>query len=545
MSRISLLGLFLLAACPSRSDVRFCNATTPCRDPAFPYCDEVTSECEAGPVGADLATAVDGGEPDFSVGDDLATTDLSPDLAADLATPPDLTTPLDLTLPPDLLQPCSGSASCLSPATPICDSTNLCRACTGSGDDTACVTHGLGLVCKTSGLNQGRCTDCNTNSDCAAATPICNPDGSCRKCSGASDCATGVCDLRAGGTNGQCAGAGDIVYVDVGAAGCGTGDGSAAKPYCQISDGVINLGGKHFVKVAGSTTSYDGFVKTSMTNRVAYISGPGRDAATPATITAPTGGMADNAISFVPGNNAVDNLTFDGFIFQGTDGSVVYCDGNQGNVMTSATLTVRNSLIKGGLNGARAIRCNLTVTETIIQGPSALGATFEGSATWTLQNDIISGAGTAGVSIGNASTAGGVFRFNTVAFNGSGANFGGVLCGVATTLESSIITQNAQSPAGTGSQFGPAASTNCSLSKVVTGTDSIGNTGKLSGDPVFRSTTAPYDLRLKVNTNPDITTNTACCIDQVGASGTTPILDVERDPRPKGASFDVGADEAL
>ena len=497
-SLVSLLG-----GCPSRSDGRFCSPTVPCKDPAYPYCDSVTSECESSPIG---------GEVDLSmqpIDGDLAMP-VQPDMATAL---PDLTE----VIPPDLTPMCVSSATCVVPTAPFCDgATGTCRGCTN-------------------------------NSECGAANPVCNSDGSCRKCTASSECQSGVCDLRGAGsigsvTQGQCAAVGDIVYVDNNSsttAKCDKRDGSPAKPYCQVSDAIGALGGKAFIAVAGSATNYDPWSYTSASNLTVQLSGPGRNASSPATLLAPSG---QNAVNLTPGNNAVINLSVDGLVFSGaSDHTAFYAEANHSANGSSIVLTIRNSLIKGGINGMRILSATFSMSESIVQGSTGTGVngdgvSIEGTTNWVLQNNIIAQSGTMGVYI-ETTTGTGSFKFNTVALNGATGNSGGVDCGKATTLESSIVAANTQSTTGT--QF----LRSCSLDHTVTGTDSIGNTGKLSGDPVFRLTSGTADLRLEVTVPANVTANRACCIDKVSTSTNT--LDVERNARPIGASFDVGADEAL
>jgi hypothetical protein len=515
------LVLVWLAGCAVRNDARYCDPTHPCVDRAFPFCDAVAHECEAIGVPPDLAVnqPIDLSSPDLTVPRDFA-------VAADLSTP-------DLTPPPDLMPQCVSSTSCAAPAMPICDSTTQsCRPCNSGSDDTACAMHGAGLRCKISGTNAGQCTQCNVSADCAAAAPVCNPDGSCRKCKTHGECATGVC-----ASDGTCAAASNILYVDNSDANCATGDGSSGKPYCQMSDAVTNLGSHHFVHVAATATHYAGLsLGPSPMPSPYFVGGPfGAQPIVNATIN-DAGSL--HCLELVANAGINISVTFDGFQLNGdSSGTNTYCDGSAGSV----AVTLKNCNLIGGYRSVRLINCAGNLGESMFSSATDTGVSVENSSTWDLHNSFVFLAAGIGVS---AATAGS-FNFNTVAFNGgfttgSVADFaGGVNCGAAMTLNSSIVINNQQNPHAGGTQFGGS----CSLSNVVTGTDTIGPTGKLGGTPVFRSTSGTYDLHLKVDNPTDTATNRTCCIDKVPAGGFS--IDIDQDARPLGPAADVGGDEAL
>jgi hypothetical protein len=523
------LALLWLAGCAVRNDARYCDSTHPCADPAFPVCDPVAHECEASGVPPDLAVpSEDLSSPDLAVSRDFT-------VLADLTTL-DLTALPDLTPLPDLMPQCVSSTSCADPTTPICDSvTQSCRACNSSGDNSACALHGAGLRCKTSGTNAGHCAQCNVSADCSPATPVCNPDGTCRKCIAHSECTSGVCDLRAGA--GTCADGGDILYVNNENAGCASGNGSSGMPYCQMSDAVANLGAHHFVHVAATATHYNGlFLGPSPVPSPYFVGGAfGAQPIVDATIV---DGTSKHCLEFVASTGISISATFDGFQMNGdSSGTNVYCDSSGG----STAVTLKSCNLIGGYRSVRIINCTGNLGESMFSSATDTGVSLEGGSTWDLHNSFVFQEAGVGVS---AATVGS-FNFNTVAFNGgiatgSTTDFaGGVNCGAAVTLNSSIVFNNQQNPHTGGTQF---AGT-CTLNNVVTGTDTIGPTGKLAGTPVFRSATAPYDLHLKVDNPTDTATNRSCCIDKVPAGGFS--IDIDQDARPLGPSADVGGDEAL
>jgi hypothetical protein len=316
--------------------------------------------------------------------------------------------------------------------------------------------------------------------------------------------------------------------------------GSMPSPYCQVIDALNDIGGRHFVKVAPSSeTGHPLYGAIDLNSGVtAYLVGPGPSAS-------PVFGLdgGNHSINIAANSGQIIDLTFDGFHFNSTDtgSSNLVCDSNGG----PTTLTVRNSLVVGGHNCIHASACTLNVSETNLQG--ALGGDglfLDSGSSYDAHNVMISGCGFLGAHITSASK-GGNFSFNTLAFNGTGGGVGGVTCDSAFTLYDSIIAGNVQV---TGTQFGGS----CVLNNVVTGTDTL-TTGAIASPPAFVSGTAPYDLHLDVSDAPSGGANTmanrACCIDKVPAAtpapSPLPSIDIDRDKRPIGAAWDIGADEAL
>jgi hypothetical protein len=353
-----------------------------------------------------------------------------------------------------------------------------------------------------------------------------------------------VCDLTSGAGNGQCVEEGNIVYVDLRDTGnftCVDGDGSSANPYCQITTGLTNLGARHFVHVGTGIAHYAAVVAT--TSLSAYLVGPGPSAAPILDVDA-----NGHAVEEIAADNQTIDLTFDGFEFVGISNHTnVYCDAT---ALGSSTITVRNSIVEGGFYGVRIINCNGTVTESLIRDAAGVGVLLDNLSRYDFHNDIISGSVTAGLQT-VATSAGGNFSFNTLSFNGAdGATAGGAICGRVTPLDDCIIAGNGHTPDANGSQFSDPAL--CVLNGVATGPDTLTLGAVPSPSPVFRSYTAPYDLRLLVDdapSGPHTAANRGCCIDKVpGATPSPsplPAIDFEHEARPKGPAWDVGADEAL
>jgi hypothetical protein len=463
---------------------------------------------------------------DLSANLDLAGTDGT---IADFATEPDL-------IPPPS---CTMSSTC--PATlPVCDNSN-CRSCTSASDDPTCVARSASTPhCKLLGTNAGQCAQCNVNADCPTATPTCKTDGTCHKCTANSDCDTLICDRSGTATDGQCIPASDIVYVnsanDPGQGTCTDGapggkDGSLAHPFCQITTALTLLGvqTRHYIHVEGSDSSYGQFEITSTSGTVTIV-GPGKDAPKKATIQASTDA---NAINIDPSTmNATLVLTGLTVIGNG-NASVVACQSTGAGV---AAVTVLDcSVSTSNKNAIFVSNCNATIGSSRIFGATQSGLSLGNPGNYSVQNCFINGNGT-GVTFVSGST--GTFRFNTVAWN---LGTIGIACSGAATVEDSIVFSNKQTA---GTQF---SGTACTLNNVVTGTDVYAGPGtKIQLSPSFVNSAS--DFHLDVTPGAVLNANKACCIDKiVPPPSPTPIpaIDIDNEARPKGASWDIGADEAL
>jgi hypothetical protein len=509
-----------LVGCGTKLNARYCDVNTPCHKPGFLFCNQATRECEATPTGmVDLSMpGEDMGPSDLSAGERPPALDLAqPDLSQ-----PDLNQS-------DLSLSCTTSTTCPS-AKPLCAS---------------------------AGPNSGQCVQCVGNADCTTATtPICNvAAGTCRPCVLHGECSSGVCDVASG----SCVDASNIVYVNLRDTGGGACDdtantGSSALPYCQITTAFTYLGAKGFIKVLpvalGSATGYNGVtlgagaVGTSTVPvqvvGTSNTAGNGLGATSAPQINATTAG--GHTLELYANAAITVNVAFDGFIFNGgANGSNVDCGSNGGTTIVS----VRDSTITGGWNGVRAHACTITVAESVIKStptldtltPKGFGAYMDTGSSFTLVNNVIAANAWAGLGVA-AGSSGGTFSFNTVSANGSGDNFGGAICNRAVTLDSSILYNNAHSPSTGGSQFGctgTACTMQCTLSNVVTGTDSL-TSGALPGAPVFVSAS---DLHLSVTTG--LGANQTCCIDKLSSG---PAIDIDLQPRPFNLKWDIGADEA-
>lgn len=545
--RLLCLVALLLGGCVLKNDARYCDATRPCNDPAFPNCDDVKHECEAGGL-------PDGGE----------------DGGVDMG-----------------VVACTDSSGCPASAPSCADS--VCGPCT-SGDNSDCASfHATTPVCGSTGT----CVECASNMDCFSktATPYCGPnqtcvqcltaancspqvcgaDNTCRSCQAHSECPSGICDFASG----NCVDPTQITLVDNGGMTVAACD--AARPtrngvspstaYCDISEANSS---RPYVLVTGHGASFP-YGPFAALAPVTYV-GPGYKAAMPAVVAGTTTAAAIVTMS------DISSVTIDGFEIDGGNAKDdIDCTSTKSTAPHNL-LTVKNSYPHNGSStGIYPKGCDLVVDHSRVAAASVraiddTGSQFTTNTTLTFSqfdsgaadgvdiNGILTMDGcsvinntTNGLQLNNASftvtnsffynndvgvafdalgTAASVFKFNTVAFNRIG--FG---C-AQNTVEASIYVHNMDGALVNGTTSGT-----CKTIAVVT--DSA-----TAPQPVFVDTTTPasYDLRLATDTAAHLSANQACCIDQVKGvldGGTSlPDHDFFGTMRPLGAGYDIGAHEA-
>jgi len=445
---------------------------------------------------------------------------------------------------------CAVSSTC-PVASPICGTDKICRTCAGPSDDSEC---GMRFLTPRCDAVSGQCVACRPDTqavDCTdPASPACGSDGTCRPCLAQGECGSAqICNS----ISGRCVGAADIAYVDnrgMTVAACkaagGTQDGNApGTAFCDIADGVASF--KPNVLVAGSAQPYSAFALSDP--RAVNVVGPGKSASTPAIVVATSGVV----VSVTGGRLTVAGLGL-GAGTTATTATGVSCNGARADVRdtkiqkmgargidsTSCDLVVDRSLVTGSTGaGLVTSQGTLQLTRSTVTANGAGGIAIGLNTTFIVQNTFITGnTGVSDPGVRIDATASGDFAFNSVVGNTRSADAGGIDCGgvgLQKPIYASIVWGNSTLSLGGGkaTQFG---GNQCLLSQVVTGTDSYLGATQLS--PSFST-----DPHLVVG-DP---ANLACCVDKItppdGGSSTLPNVDIDGDRRPKGAGWEIGADE--
>jgi hypothetical protein len=400
-------------------------------------------------------------------------------------------------------QPCTASSQCMDSSRPIC--AGVCRAC---GADPECTAAGLKPYCE---VASGRCVTCLTNANCPTpAKPVCSA-GDCRACLAHHECDSGACDR----STGLCIDSGGITYVDnhgSSIVSCQvtypTRDGTMLNPYCDIQEAIAaTTGDTIVVRGHGQTFPYSGITIT--TGNSLWIIGPGKDASVPAVVSG-----AASALTVTGGTVELDGFVIGvGALFGAS------CAGTGTTVMSLV-----DTLVRGVLgNGVTTNSCDFTLDESRVMGAGQYGVSVN-NGTYTMRNSVIADCYRAGVQLQGSS---GTFEFNTVANNcnqpGSPNEPGGVQCETsAYVISNSIVHGNHQK---NNNQIDK-----CGLAGIVV---SDGN-----NTPAIPSSSVAFGTDYHLL--PMSSINAACCVDKLA---TGPGFDIDGEVRPKGAQWDVGADE--
>ncbi|MDQ3366321.1 MAG: hypothetical protein M3680_12925 [Myxococcota bacterium] len=398
---------------------------------------------------------------------------------------------------------------------PVCEiGSDTCAGCDSAAD---CARFPTEHVCDDS---SGACVQCVTPANCGESTPVCDANA-CRGCELDSECASGAC-----GDNGACVAAVEVVYLDP--AGSDTGDCTNAQPCRTIPFGVsrTSMTRTHLVMRTGVYTMETFYeLRAQQTNAASltfhgsgsnlnggFYEGPKLLFGIPVTIRDLTISiMFGRGLRFEPGASSVlERVKIQ------TDTTALEVDGE---------VTVRDFLLdtSPGRDGGQAILIGtgaaLTLERGTIAGFRRAISSFA-VVSFKATSVMIHGATAIAVELPEAQ---GSMSFVTIAGSGTDTGTGprAVLCGPSMTISSSIIWAP-----GTSARV-PVSG--CNLVSSIVGPTAIA--GIPSSDPLFVDA-ANRDYHLRSNSPAK---------DMVAAG---PNLDFEGDPRPRGAGFDVGADEA-
>lgn len=392
---------------------------------------------------------------------------------------------------------------------PVCNiTTDVCEGCT---DSTACDRFDATPTCDTS---NGVCVECVETVDCMLPTKAICDNQVCRGCQKDSECASGAC-----GEDGACVADGAIVHLDP--AGTDAGTCSATSPCHSISFALTQVGPSrnHIVMGVGGYSHVPTLINAQNTNAShLYIHGGGAtlslsgessmlDISIGVTIRElnfEVGGGSGALRFFGPDLSTVESVRirqgFNGVLAMGAVllRDVVIEDCANGVSINGGQLSIERAIIRRGETGVLASSTTVHLTNLLVYGTSNLALDLR--------------------------AANGIVEFTTVANSGADSGTGprAVFCGPSTTLRSSIV-------------WVPGVSTrppfqDCNVVSSIAGPNN--GPGATNADPKFVDA-ANGDYHIGSNSP---------ARDAVDMG---PPFDFEGDARPRGAKFDIGADEAL
>lgn len=407
---------------------------------------------------------------------------------------------------------CDASHGCTQHA-PVCNViTETCGGCVGDAD---CAAFADAPRCDTSA---GACVQCVAGGDCAAGEAC--VENTCRACTHDAECETGACD-----DEGRCVADSEIMVI---APSGGTDAGSCTRSApCRTLSYAISVATqrRHIVMLPGE---YREAVSTSASN--VWIHGAGARLS-PRMTNAPLfevrGGLKLSSVE-ITGTTSAPSLKILGRL-ELRSVHIHDAPGLEIGPMQLSALVGRDVRFEN-LSGRAAILVNVGSTleldrAAIIGGQvgiEGLSSELGASGTLTLSNLLISGTTRHAIT---CRACMGSLRFATIADAGAASSTAPCAVSVDTAfaVTSSIIWQ----PGCAGvpqAAIGPALFTTTIVGPVPV-------PGTLNVDPLFVDASAgDYHLQ------PD-----SPAID-VADGG--PAVDLDGDPRPQGARFDLGADEA-
>lgn len=398
---------------------------------------------------------------------------------------------------------------------PVCDiQTDVCQGCGGDAD---CDRFTEQPVCA---VDTGACVECVGDGDCSANAPICDANA-CRGCQKDDECASGAC-----GDSGACVPEPSVVYLDPGGTDAGTCTQGApcrtlpfavSKATANRTHLVMNTGAyaiQSFYEIRPDQTSAAELVLHGHGSSLVapMFEGVKLDVAVPMTIR-------DLTISIEVGRGI--------HLAAGARYRLerVKLRSNATALEIDGDATLRDFMIdvppeRGGTRGlVLGSAAALTMERGTIRG-YATAITSTEAVTINATNVLIFDAPERALELPAAQ---GSLNFVTIADSGTDAGTGprAVQCGASMTIRNSII-------------WAPGTTTRvpvsgCNLVSSIAGPTAIA--GIPNTDPLFVDR-ASRDYHLRADSPAK----------DVATAG--PDVDFERDPRPRGPRFDLGADEA-
>lgn len=394
-------------------------------------------------------------------------------------------------------------------ATPVCNiTTDVCEGCT---DSSNCSRFTDTDVCDTA---SGACVECVTASDCVAAKPVCEANA-CRVCKLDSECPAGAC-----GDDGACVPEAAIVYMDPGGTDSGACTRSAPCRRFEYALTQTSVSRPHIVMQPGGYVDADVRISPDRTTAsrlfihgggAAYSKTPGND-----------GGLIYFTMAATIRDLEFFAVSGGGIEFGGPESITaenIRVHGGYLAVGTSGTAVFRNFTIDGSQYGIYVASGNLTIDRASIQAGTS-GIYGASSSIVTISNTLV--YGTLGLAV-DLPASSGTISSSTIADSGTDSGNGprAVRCSLGLTVRSSIIW----APGGSAR----ASIDGCNLVSTIAGPTPV--PGALNMNPQFVDS-ANRDYHLAPNSP---------ARDAVDSG---PETDFEGDPRPRGARYDIGADEA-
>lgn len=397
---------------------------------------------------------------------------------------------------------------------PVCNvATNSCEGCSVLAD---CAAYATTPLCNAA---SGACVACLDDAQCSGVTPVCDlTTSACRGCTLDAECASGACD-----ENGSCVPEANILYIALSGPfdpactrtqPCAWGI-SLEQSLSQTRNHVVFENGLHTgnnLTIIGATAPTRTYLHGHGAVLQQNVSSPRvfLDAARSVTARDLTFG-ANTEVSFRNGDSVFHSVKFVGANFVR---------------VTSGKLTADDLLVRGNSNPEGAVLVQaageLEVSVGMIDDVNIGIAATEAGARVTLENVMVKNARGLGLKLDLAS---GSVRSSTIARTGTNLSAApcAVSCSNLLSVSSSIIWQ----PMCGGVVRDAVGS--CPITSSII-SNAFVPAGSSNTNPLFVNE-ALADLHLSPMSPAK------------DAVSSGPMFDFEGDPRPRGAAFDIGADE--